>query len=140
MEKQIAFLKAAQLVEACRGDPMDKETVLTAIERLNNRCEQKLGKLADVVALTSIDHKKTKYCDRIRYCEDRRLSIAHTGTPFLALAVDAGSIPELDADHLQKWLTMCASFIKLERFPDPTRSQRKTQDQMIKLVQLMGKL
>ena len=71
-----------------------KELILQAISNLEVEGEEKLRKLANVVSVMSVNHERSKFETRQLYCEDTRLSIGYAGTPYLALAVDRGSVPE----------------------------------------------
>ena len=104
---------------------------MKAIDALNKECEENLGKMVYVVRLQSGDHEQTRFYDRKLYCEDERLSVACTGTPFLGLAVDRGSVPKLTPSLLQMWLDFCASFMDIEGYDPKGPSEKKVQQELL---------
>ena len=98
------------------GAQITKELILQAISNLNAECEEKLGKLANVVPVMYVNREKSKFETRQLFCDDTRLPIGYAGAPYLALAVDKGSVPELTPSLLQVWIDFCASFLDLSTY------------------------
>ena len=120
------------------GTEITKELTRQAISKLNAECEGKLGKLANVVSVMSVNHKRSKFETRQLYCEDARLSIGCAGTPYLALAVDKGSVPELTPSLLQVWIDCCASFLDLSTYKPQGPNMRKAVEGLTERVAKMN--
>ena len=133
-EKEIQILKGATMLEMLGDQEITKELILHAISQLNAECEEKLGTLANVVSVESINHQNSVFNTRQLYCEDTRLSIGFAGTPYLALAVDKGSVPTLTPELLQIWIDFCASFLNLSAYKPNGPAERKTLQILIERV------
>ena len=133
-EKEIQILKGATMLEMLGDQEITKELILHAISQLNAECEEKLGTLANVVSVESVNHQNSVFNTRQLYCEDTRLSIGCAGTPYLALAVDEGSVPTLTPKLLQIWIDFCASFLNLSAYQPSGPAQRKTLHILIQRV------
>ena len=125
-ETQIQLLKNCNLLKQIGDAKVTTEVIMKAIEALNKECEQTLGKMVNVVRLKSGDHLETRFYQRQPYCEDERLSVACTGTPFLGLAVERDSVPTLTPSLLQMWIDFCASFLNVEGYDPKGPSEKKT--------------
>ena len=130
IEKQINILKGAQLLKQIGGQAITKAVILRTLEKLNQMCEDKLGKLASVVSLQAGDYKKSKFSVRPHYCEDPRLSFGVKGSPYLALAVDRAQTPPLTLQTLQMWIDFCASLMDLDAYVPNGKAETRTLNDM----------
>ena len=144
LEKQIQLLKGMTLVKKIGYQEVTHDVVLKAIDALNKECEDALGKMVNVVRLRSAEPETSwQFSDRQHYCEDERLSIAGSGTPFLALAVAHGSIPTLTPELLQLWIDFCASFMNMADYVPVGKAQTITYNELavrVKDLDLVSKL
>ena len=144
LEKQIQLLKGMTLVKKIGSQEVTHDVVLKAIDALNKECEDALGKMVNVVRLRSAEPETSwQFSDRQHYCEDERLSIAASGTPFLALAVAHGSVPTLTSDLLQLWIDFCASFMNMADYVPVGKAQTITYNELavrVKRLDLVSKL
>ena len=108
------------------GGKNTKELILQAISNLNAECEEKLGKLANVVPVMYVNRERSKFETRQLFCEDTRLPIGYAGAPYLALAVGKGSVPELTRSLLQVWIEFCASVLDLSTYKPHGVSLRRS--------------
>ena len=93
--------------------------------------------------LQSADPKSSKFSERQHYCEDERLSIGASGSPFLALAVAYDSVPVLTPDLLQLWIDFCASFMNVAGYMPKGKAEEKELLQLqdrVKNLNLVSKL
>ena len=50
--------------------------------------------------------------------------MGYAGAPYLALAVDKGTVPELTPSLLQVWIDLCASFLDLSTYKPQVADMR----------------
>ena len=91
-EHVITLLRASKLLRTT-GFDADKETLIQGIVKLNEECEQRLIKLAEVGECTSEDIS-TK-CAWKAHCENEKLSLNNAGQLLKALYIS----PETKALH-----------------------------------------
>ena len=111
-ENVITMLKTAKLLETSKWDDA-KESMLDALERLNEECENKLITLAECRTLRACTHDDIE--QRINwtpYCEDERLSINNGGLLYKALYVPPDT-ESLDDELRDKVLASLLCFYDL---------------------------
>ena len=90
--------------------------MIVCLEALNDECEEQLGTMANVYSVASCDWTKGPGYDRHNYCESPGLSLPAQGIRYLALLVDANSVPDLTPDLLQYWIDFCSLFLDLDNY------------------------
>ena len=108
----ITMLKTAKLLEKSKWDDA-KESMIDALEKLNEECENKLITLAECRTLRARTHADIE--QRINwtpYCEDERLSINNGGMLYKALYVPPET-KSLDDEHRDKVLASLVCFYDL---------------------------
>ena len=108
----ITMLQTATLLKASNWD-VDNESMLNAIQRLNEECYMKLITLSQcrtIRACTRDDIEQR--CRWTPYCEDERLSINYGGMLYKALYVPQETTP-LDDEHRDKVLASLVCFYDL---------------------------
>ncbi len=92
---------------------IEKELLLTCIDRINTRTEKRLMKFQEAVVLKSCDI--TSLGCKV-YCEDDRLSMCRIGQSFRALLVDPATTPTLAEHELREVIELAAGFLPVECF------------------------
>jgi len=105
----ITLLKSAQLlteVEIYGPDQQTKKTVavtkqtlVRAIDRLNERCEKRITQCVDHIYIKSASSKEIQDKMILAYCENPSLSLAHPGSSYKALNVPADTTVLSDDDR-----------------------------------------
>ena len=99
--------------------------MIACLEALNDECEEHLGTTANVYSVASCDWTKGPGYDRHIYCESAGLSLPGEGMRYLALLVDANSVPDLTPDLLQYWIDFCSLFLDLDFFDPQGPAEKK---------------
>ena len=121
LENEMSVLKSAILLTEIRewGDEPIKATrdvVMQALDRLNNKLQERLTKTIRTVTLFAADQRdedSNTYQKRI-FIEDKRLSLAHQGQEVRALLYEADSLPTLNAESQRLFVDFCAAFLDLD--------------------------
>ena len=90
-ESKIQLLKASKLVSVLDGKPVTVDTLKAAIVQCNDEAEKRLGSMACVRQLTTVDPRQKGF-DVTVYCEDEALELRRPGTEYRA--IDLGALQD----------------------------------------------
>ena len=99
--------------------------MIACLEALNDECEAQLGAMANVYSVASCDWTQGPGYSRHIYCESAGLSLPGEGIRYLALLVDANSVPDLTPDLLQYWIDFCSLFLDLDNYDPQGPAEKK---------------
>ena len=127
-DAQIQILKAAHLVKKIDMVAITNEGIKSAIEPLSKERNNELCGFTNIYNLTACDWRMGPGYDKISYCGETRLSFPATGIKYLALHVDADTVPDLTPDLLQHWIDFCSMFFDVENYnpTGPTEMNART--------------
>ena len=108
----LQLLKAAKLREEA-GD-LSRESLLAALDRLNDACLQKLCHVKECRTVRSVTYEQVKKTINYEpYCEDPRLSMAESNKLYKGLYIDPET-PVLSQEHRERLLACLCSYHALE--------------------------
>lgn len=118
-ESKIQLLKASKLVSVLDGKPVTVDTLKAAIVQCNDEAEKRLGSMACVRQLTTVDPRQKGF-DVAVYCEDEALELRRPGTEYRAIDLGAlqDSMEKLTKADLNEVLDMCAACMHVESAAD----------------------
>ena len=130
IEQEIMILKGAQLLDTINGQTITAETLLRAIDRLNEVSEKMLvAKLKGIKWVIAQD--PSKKFDTPLFCEDPRLSIERPGVQYQALILkEEKDIPILTIEELQRIIDVTSAFMDLTKFEAKGKAMQKTLKRM----------
>ncbi len=111
-EIEINILKGCTLLTHLNGAAVTIANLLRAIEALNARCEQRLGRMTMAKMVTAKDPAgfATPYCDHYR------LSLARPGQTFRALVLEHDQVGVCSAADVDEILAAAAAFTRVEDY------------------------
>lgn len=99
-ENEIKFLKACTLATTLGQQKVSAQTVLGAIQALNDDSERKLGRLHRARVIYAADPKHhSKYHDHDVICKDSELSLQAVGRPVKVVIYDKTTTPTLTKEE-----------------------------------------
>ena len=112
IKQEISVLKGSQVVEQIKGQPININTILRAMEILADKGEKQLMKRFPTVTVTAGD--PTPKFGTPLFCESPILSIANPGKKYQAIQVEKGAAPELTVEELRAIIDTCAAFMDVK--------------------------
>jgi hypothetical protein len=119
-EHMITLLKSAQLlIEVQRVSPdhqtkktvkISKESLVKAIDRLNERCENRILKSINSISIKSASSQQIEDKGLLAYCEDTALSLKFPGSVYKALSVPADTAVLSDDDRADLLGVLCCFY------------------------------
>jgi hypothetical protein len=144
----ITLLKSAQLlteVEIYGPDhqtkktvAVTKETLVRAIDRLNDRCEKRIIKSLDHTYIKSASTKEIQDRGIFSYCEDPALSLAFPGSVYKALSVPADTTVLSDDDREGLLDVLCCFYDFTENKPTSNGDLQQAWFKAVKTQQDLG--
>ena len=104
------------------------QIIVEALGRLNDKHQDRLVHLANVVTVQAADLEDGERTQSRRYYwENSTWSIKHPGTEVKCLAIKFGDPPTLQPEQVTTVVDFCASFLDLEaHFKDPKYKGKST--------------
>ena len=112
IKQEISVLKGAQVLEEIKGQPININTILRAVEILAEEGEKQLMKRFPTVTVTAGD--PTPKFGTPLFCESPILSIANPGKKYQAIQVQKDAVPELTVEEMRSIIDTCAAFMDVK--------------------------
>ena len=134
-ERTITLLKSAQLLtEVQRVSPdhqtkktvkISKESLVKAIDRLNERCDNRILKSINSISIKSASSQQIEDKGLFAYCEDTALSLKFPGSVYKALSVPADTAVLSDDDRAHLLNVLCCFYDFDQYKPGGNRALRQ---------------
>jgi len=109
------------------GSPVSKDSIMAAIRKLNELCENQFGTDARVVSLRSADTKKhEKWGWNVPMCQNSALCLGAAGQSLKAFVIDKEETNTMHQDQIDFLQGVIASYMNLDEWQDGlNKNQRK---------------
>jgi len=147
-EHTITLLKSAQLLteveihcpdhQTKKTVKISKESLVKAIDRLNDQCEKRILKSLDSTNIKSASTKEILDRGIFPYCEDPALSLAFPGSVYKALSVPADTAVLSDDDRAGLLDVLCCFYDFTQNKPASNGDLRTAWYKAVKTQQDLG--
>ena len=127
-EVQLNILKACSLLDQLGGVKVSVESLLVAIQELNMKRQEKIGKHLPVHVVTARDTSGT---GAIAYCEDHRVSLNRVGQTYQILRMNPDELETCTGEDIDNILATAAAFMTIESYKPAGHAHTRVHKKMV---------